>query len=223
MPEPAPVLALDGPGGSGKGTVGQRCATALGWHYLDSGAIYRALAYVVQRAGGDAADPQVVARQAAALRVEWRPDPPGPARSYINGEPADAQLRTEETGRLASQIAAEPAVRQALLHTQRRLRRAPGLVADGRDMGTVVFPDAGWKFFLTASPEERARRRHKQLKLKGFDVSLATLFEAIQERDTRDAQRAASPLKPADDAVVLDTSKMSIDEVVSRVLRSITT
>lgn len=217
-----PVLTLDGPSGSGKGTVGQICAQRLGWHYLDSGAIYRALAYVVRQTGTDAADVPAVVRRAAELDMECVPNPPESASVYVSGECVDDSLRTEEAGRLASELAALPSVREALLEAQRRLRRPPGLVADGRDMGTVVFPDARWKFFITASAEERARRRYKQLKLKGFDVSLATLFEAIQERDTRDARRAVSPLKPADDATVLDTSTMSIEEVVSRVLESLT-
>lgn len=216
--EAAPVITLDGPSGSGKGTVGQVVAQTLDWHYLDSGAIYRALAHVVQKTGTDPADVLAVARQAEQLTMECVPNPPESASIYVHGEQVDDSLRTEETGRLASELAAVPSVRAALLESQRRLRRAPGLVADGRDMGTVVFPDARWKFFLTASAEERARRRYKQLKLKGFDVNLAPLFEAIRERDTRDAQRTVSPLKPADDAIVLDTSTMSIDEVVSRVL-----
>lgn len=218
MNDAVPVVTLDGPSGSGKGTVGQIVAQKLGWHYLDSGAIYRALAHVVRKTGTDPGDLPAVVRQAEALRMECVPNPPESALIYVHGERADDNLRTEEAGRLASELAAVPSVRAALLQTQRRLRRAPGLVADGRDMGTVVFPDAHWKFFLTASAEERAKRRYKQLKLKGFDVNLAPLFEAIQERDTRDAQRAVSPLKPADDAIVLDTSTMSIDEVVSRVL-----
>jgi len=223
MNDTVPVLALDGPSGSGKGTVGQICARELGWHYLDSGAIYRALAHLVRQTGVDAGQVAAVVRLAEQMDLECVPNPPESARIYVNGERADEQLRTEEAGRLASELAAVPAVREALLHTQRRQRRAPGLVADGRDMGTVVFPDAEWKIFLTASAEERAKRRYKQLKLKGFDVSLAPLFEAIQERDTRDAQRAVSPLKPADDAIVLDTSTMSINEVVSRVLESVKT
>jgi cytidylate kinase len=221
--ETVPVLTLDGPSGSGKGTVGQICARRLGWHYLDSGAIYRALAYVVQREGIEPDDEAAVVERAERLQMECIPNPPESAAIRVDGENVDHRLRTEEAGRLASELAAVPAVRGALLQNQRGMRRPPGLVADGRDMGTVVFPDARWKFFLTASAEERAKRRYKQLKLKGFDVSLATLFEAIQERDTRDAQRSVSPLKPADDAIVLDTSEMSIDEVVSRVLGSMTT
>lgn len=223
MTNPVPVLALDGPSGSGKGTVGQICAQKLGWHYLDSGAIYRALAYVARRSGHAAADVEAVVRRARALQMECIPNPPESAVIYVDGDNVNDALRTEDAGRLASELASVPSVREALLEAQRRMRRPPGLVADGRDMGTVVFPDAQWKFFLTASAEVRAERRYKQLKLKGFDVSLAPLFEAIQERDTRDAQRPVSPLKPAGDAIVLDTSQMSVDEVVSRVLESVTT
>jgi len=219
----APVLALDGPSGSGKGTVGQLVAQSLGWHYLDSGAIYRALAFVVQQAGSDGNEVDAVVAQARDLQMECIPAPPESAVIHINGENVNDRLRTEEVGRLASELPAIGPVRQALLEAQRRTRQPPGLVADGRDMGTVVFPDAEWKVFLTASAEVRAERRYKQLKLKGFDVKFAPLFQAIQERDTRDAQRPVSPLKPADDAIVLDTSEMSIDEVVSRVLDLVTT
>ncbi|MBS1269422.1 MAG: Cytidylate kinase [Gammaproteobacteria bacterium] len=218
MNNPVPVLTLDGPSGSGKGAVGQLCAQKLGWHYLDSGAIYRALAYVVRQAGLDAGDVEAVVQRAEDLKMECLPNPPESAVIMVNGENVDDRVRNEEMGRLASRLASIPAVRAALLRVQRRARQAPGLVADGRDMGTVVFPDAHRKFFLTAGAGVRAERRYKQLKVKGFDGSLAALFEAIQERDTRDAQRAVSPLKPAEDATMLDTSDMSIDEVVSRVL-----
>lgn len=219
----APVLALDGPSGSGKGTIGQIVAQSLGWHYLDSGAIYRALAFVVHRAGLEETDVDAAVRCARELQMECIPAPPESAVIYVNGENVNDRLRTEEVGRLASELASVGPVRQALLAAQRRNRQPPGLVADGRDMGTVVFPDAEWKVFLTASAQTRAERRYKQLKLKGFNVKFAPLFEAIQERDTRDAQRPVSPLKPADDAMVLDTSEMSIDEVVSRVLDLVTT
>jgi len=219
----APVLVLDGPSGSGKGTVGQLVAQSLGWHYLDSGAIYRALAFVVHEAGLDEHDVAAAVRCARELRMECIPAPPDSAVIHVNGENVNDRLRTEEVGRLASELAAIGPVRQALLEAQRRTRQPPGLVADGRDMGTVVFPDAEWKVFLTASAEVRAERRYKQLKLKGFDVKFAPLFQAIQERDTRDAQRPVSPLKPADDAILLDTSEMAIDEVVSRVLDLVTT
>jgi len=223
MNDPAPVLALDGPSGSGKGTVGQICAQRLGWHYLDSGAIYRALAFVAHEAGLTENDVDGVIQCARDLQMECIPSPPDSAVIHVNGENVNDRLRTEEVGRLASELASIGRVRGALLEAQRRMRRPPGLVADGRDMGTVVFPDARWKFFLTASAEVRAERRYKQLKLKGFDVKFAGIFKAIQERDTRDAQRSVSPLKPADDAIVLDTSEMTIDEVVSRVLDQVTT
>lgn len=223
MSDPVPVLTLDGPSGSGKGTVGQICAQKLGWHYLDSGAIYRALAHLVRQAGLAQDEVAAIVLLARDLRLECVPNPPEPAVVHLNGERVDDLLRTEEVGSLASELAAIPSVREALLRAQRAMRKPPGLVADGRDMGTVVFRDARWKFFLSASAQVRAERRYKQLKVKGFDVSLAPLFEAIQERDARDARRAVSPLKPADDAVMLDTSEMSIDEVVSRVLDHVTT
>ena len=214
----APVLALDGPSGSGKGTVGQLCAGRLGWHYLDSGAIYRALAVSVARRGLDAVDTDGVLDLARALQVEFRPNPPESAEVVVDGRVLNAELRTEETGELASRLAAIPVIREALLALQRRCRREPGLVADGRDMGTVVFPNATLKIFLTASGEVRAKRRYNQLKLKGFDVNLAHLFRAIQDRDNRDSERNASPLVPAADAVTLDTSDLSIEEVTTRVL-----
>lgn len=213
-----PVLCLDGPSGSGKGTVGQICAQRLGWHYLDSGAIYRALAFSLREAGIDVTDIKSAVRQAAQLSILCLPDPDGAAKVTINGVDSGQELRTEEIGELASQLASEPRIRDAVLAAQRRARRPPGLVADGRDMGTIVFPDATLKIFLTAAPKVRAKRRYKQLKLKGFDVNLSHLFQAIQDRDARDAQRRASPLVPADDAVTLDTSDLEINEVVSRVL-----
>lgn len=212
------VLALDGPSGSGKGSVGQICAQKLGWHYLDSGSIYRALAYVVEQGGLSMENINEIVAQADALSMECIPNPPDSAIIRVNGTTVGENLRTEEMGELASQLARIPEVRAALLGTQRRARIPPGLVADGRDMGTVVFPDAICKVFLTASPKVRAQRRYNQLKVKGFDVNLAHLFETIQERDTRDAQRSVSPLQPADDAILLDTSEMNIEEVVSRVL-----
>ncbi len=218
MSSKVPVLCLDGPSGSGKGTVGQICAQRLGWQYLDSGAIYRALAFSLREAGIDVADINSAVQQAAQLQVACLPDPNGAAKISINGVDTGQELRTEEIGELASQLASEPRIRDAMLAVQRRARRPPGLVADGRDMGTTVFPDATLKIFLTATPKIRARRRYKQLKLKGFDVNLAHLFQVIQDRDARDAQRRASPLIPADDAVTLDTTDLEITEVVSRVL-----
>jgi cytidylate kinase len=213
-----PVLCLDGPSGSGKGTVGQICAQRLGWRYLDSGAIYRALAFSLREGGIDIADINSAVQQAAQLQVICLPDPDGAVKIVVNGTDTGQELRTEEIGELASQLASEPRIRDAVLAAQRRARRPPGLVADGRDMGTTVFPDATLKIFLTATPQVRAQRRYKQLKLKGFDVNLAHLFQVIQDRDARDARRRASPLIPADDAVTLDTSDLEITEVVSRVL-----
>jgi len=211
-----PVLAIDGPGGAGKGTVSQIVAARLGWHYLDSGAVYRVLAEASRRAGLSHDDPRLPAI-ARALDVEFVARPPAPPRVLLAGADVSDAIRSEACGNLASQIAARGDVREALLDLQRSLRRAPGLVADGRDMGTTVFPDAVTKIFLTASPEERARRRYKQLKDKDFDVNLPRLVAEIRERDQRDAQRAASPLRPAPDALTLDSTDLTIDEVVERI------
>lgn len=213
-----PVLALDGPSGSGKGTIGQLCARQLGWHFLDSGAVYRALACVVQENNININDIDGILHKARYMIFECRPAPPDAAEIWVDGRNVSDQLRGEETGRLASQLAANAEVRSRLLDLQRTARKPPGLVADGRDMGTVVFPDARLKIFLTASVEERAKRRYNQLKLKGFDVSLAALFQAIQERDTRDTERSVSPLTAAEDAVIIDSSNLGIEEVVTRVL-----
>ena len=212
-----PVLALDGPSGAGKGTVGQWCAHALGWHYLDSGAIYRALAWSAINASVESTDSQGLVELANTMHLECQVNLGDVARIIVNAVDATTELRTEETGELASKIASIPEVRAALLSLQRRSRKAPGLVADGRDMGTVVFPDAPFKVFLTASVEVRAKRRFDQLKSKGLDVNLARLYESIQARDVRDSNRQASPLKPAEDALLIDTSEMSIEEVVERI------
>ena len=214
----APVLTLDGPSGSGKGTIGQLCASHFDWHYLDSGAIYRSLAWAANEANLAVDDIEGLVEMAEQLKLVFHIRLHDVAEIEINGERVTEQLRTEETGELASQIAPIPAVRAALLSLQRRARKQPGLVADGRDMGTVVFPDAQFKVFLTASAEIRAKRRFDQLKSKGFDVNLARLLESIQARDVRDSSREVSPLKAADDALVLDTSELSIDEVVARIL-----
>lgn len=213
-----PVLALDGPSGSGKGTIGQLCALQFGWHYLDSGAIYRALAWATKQADIDPGDVESLLEIADELELICHVKPYDVAEIEVNGQRVTDELRTEETGEMASQIAPIPEVRSALLNLQRRSRKAPGLVADGRDMGTVVFPDAPYKVFLTASAEIRAKRRFDQLKSKGFDVNLARLLESIQARDVRDSSREASPLIAAKDALVLDTSELSIDEVVASIL-----
>lgn len=213
-----PVLALDGPSGSGKGTIGQLCAVEFGWHYLDSGAIYRGLAWAAKQANVSIDDVDGLVKLADELELVCHVRAGDVAQIEVNGEMVTDHLRTEETGEIASKIAPLEAVRASLLIMQRRSRKAPGLVADGRDMGTIVFPDAPFKVFLTASPEIRAQRRFDQLKSKGFDVNLARLLESIQARDVRDSSRQASPLKAADDALILDTSDLTIDEVVARIL-----
>lgn len=212
-----PVVAVDGPSGSGKGTVAQILAARLGWHYLDSGALYRVVGLAARRGGVDVADASRLAHLAQAIDIRFLPRAGTAPVVLLNGEDVGDVLRTEESGDAASQVAAVPAVRQALLHKQHALREPPGLVADGRDMGTAVFPDAIVKVFLTASPGVRAERRYKQLREKGFDVNLPRLLDEICSRDARDAARSASPLKPAADAHLLDTSDLSISEVVDRI------
>jgi len=212
----APVITLDGPGGAGKGTVGLMLARRLGWAFLDSGALYRVLALAASRAGLDERDPGAVCDLLATLDTDF--DASGAeARVRLNGEDVSRAIREESCGGLASRLAALPEVRAALLAAQRRWRRPPGLVADGRDMGTVVFPDALLKVFLTASPEVRAERRHKQLKDKGLSANLPRLIADTRERDRRDAGRAVAPLKPAPDARLLDSSRLTVEEVVALV------
>ncbi len=213
-----PVLALDGPGGSGKGTVGQMLAHRLGWHFLDSGALYRAVGAAAIRERISLDDRLALARLATSMDIHFVPRTDGGAAAVLlHGEEIGDQLRTEESGKLASIVAAIPEVRGALLQKQHSFRRSPGLVADGRDMGSTVFPDAILKVYLTASPEVRAERRYKQLIDKGFDVNLPRLLDEIRERDARDAGRAVSPLKPAEDACILDTSQLDISGVVEHV------
>jgi len=218
MGDSIPVLTLDGPSGSGKGTVARQVATALGWHLLDSGALYRLAGLAADRAGLPMTDEAAIATLAAALDIRFSTSEAGSEQIWLAGEEVSAALRTEETGRLASQVAVQPAVREALLQVQRGFRQPPGLVADGRDMGTHVFPDAPVKVFLTAAPEERARRRYKQLKDKGIGVNLAALSRDIAERDKRDSERSVAPLRPAEDAHVLDSSLLTIDEVTRTIL-----
>jgi len=218
-PEPAaPVLAIDGPSGSGKGTISRLVARRLGWHYLDSGALYRAVGLAAGWAGLDVSDASALVRCTFDTRVAFRDDPGAEPRVLVNGTDATDELRTESAGAAASAIAAIPEVRAALTDRQRAFRRPPGLVADGRDMGTVIFPDASTKVFLTASAEERARRRHKQLSDKGVSVTLDGLLREILARDARDASRSVAPLRPAEDAVRIDTTGLSIEAVVERVL-----
>jgi cytidylate kinase len=213
-----PVLTIDGPSGSGKGTVGQVIAQRLGWHFLDSGALYRALGVAALRAGTDFTDKTALARLAGKMDIRFVPRPHGDVVDVLlDGQEIGDRLRTEESGKRASILAAIPEVRHALLEKQHSFRSPPGLVADGRDMGSTVFTDALLKIYLIASPEVRAERRYKQLKDKGFDVNLRQLLDEIRERDARDAGREASPLKPASDACILDTSQLDISGVVERI------
>lgn len=216
----APVIAIDGPSGSGKGTVSRRIAARLGWHLLDSGALYRLVALAGQRAGLAPDDAAGHARVAAAMQVRFGEDAHGHERVLLGepGEDVSTAIRTEEAGQGASRVAVWPVVRDALLQRQRQFAQAPGLVADGRDMGTVVFPGARLKIFLTATPEERARRRHNQLKDKGSGASLAALSQEIAERDRRDSTRAVAPLVAAADAITVDSTSLSIGEVVDRIM-----
>ena len=200
----APVIAIDGPSASGKGAVAQRVAQALGFHVLESGALYRLVAL---------AGPQAPEQTAAAMPVEFRK-----GRIYLSGQDVTDKLRDEAIGVLASDIAQRPGVRKALLVRQQAFRRPPGLVAEGRDMGSVVFPDAALKVFLTATPAVRAQRRYKQLIDKGMDANLHALSRDLEQRDARDAARAVAPLAPAPDALPLDTSERSLDAVVDVIL-----
>ncbi|EWG99479.1 (d)CMP kinase [Halomonas sp. BC04] len=215
MRDKAAVLTVDGPGGAGKGTISRLIADRLGWHLLDSGALYRLTALAAMRRDVALDDEAALERVAATLDVVFLVE--GSAtRVMLEEDDVSRDIRTEPVGDAASRVAALPAVRQALLQRQRDFRQPPGLVADGRDMGTVVFPDAELKVFLTASPEERARRRHLQLQETGLDASLSSLLKEIQARDARDMQRSVAPLVPADDAIELDTTSLSIPEVVER-------
>jgi cytidylate kinase len=215
--ETVPVIAIDGPSGSGKGTVSRLLAERLGWHYLDSGSLYRVLALAACREGVELGEEKRLAALARRLKLSFEEDH-GELRVLLEDADATEDIRTEEAGEAASQVASLPLVRAALLERQRDFARSPGLVADGRDMGTVVFPAAGFKVFLTASPEERARRRHKQLKDKGISVSLPALAKEIAERDERDANRSVAPLRPARDARLLDSTGVTAEQVVEQIL-----
>lgn len=217
-----PVITIDGPSGSGKGTVAALLAAKLGWNFLDSGALYRLLAFAARNHGVDLTNEEALKLLAAHLDVQFGAAKSGHGMQIIlEGEDVTLAIRNEQVGAGASQVAALPVVREALLQRQKAFREPPGLVADGRDMGTVVFPDAPLKIFLTASAEERARRRFLQLKDKGDDVNLASLLDEIQARDERDTQRAVAPLKPAVDAIQLDSTELTIEQVLERILSEI--
>jgi len=213
-----PVITIDGPGGSGKGTISRLVAQQLGWQLLDSGALYRLLALAAKTHHIELTNDQALETLAAHLDVQFSGEKEDETRILLEGEDVSQVIRTEQCGSAASQVAALPRVREALLARQRAFRELPGLVADGRDMGTVIFPDAMVKIFLTASPESRAKRRYKQLKGKGISANLADLSRDIRDRDARDANRAVAPLKPADDAIILDSTQMDIDAVLKQVM-----
>jgi CMP/dCMP kinase len=212
----APVVAVDGPGGAGKGTLCRRLATQLGWHLLDSGALYRLVALAAADAGVPLEDETSLAAKARDLPARFSGE-----QVFLGERDVTEAIRDETCGERASRVAALPGVRTALVGLQRGFQRPPGLVADGRDMGTVIFPEAELKIFLTASAEERAMRRYKQLKEKGFDVNLARLSAEVAARDRRDAERAVAPLRPAPDACVIDSTELGIDEVVAVVLKEL--
>lgn len=213
MTAEAPVIAIDGPSASGKGTVAANVARALGFHYLDSGALYRLVALDALRSKTGFDDEAQLAQRARAMRIEFRD-----GKTWLDGRDVTAELRTEEASANASKVAAQPAVRKALFERQRAFRRLPGLVAEGRDMGSVVFPEAALKVFLTASMETRAERRHKQLIEKGMYAKMEDVVEELRRRDERDSSRPVAPLKHYPDAIFLDTSGLSVDEAVDRIL-----
>ena len=218
MPESVPVITIDGPSGAGKGTAARLVAEQLGWHLLDSGAIYRVLAVATQYHNLTIDDEEPLIPIAAHLDVQFEISKEGESKVILEGEDVTNSIRTEEIGAIASKVAAFPRVREALLRRQRAFKVSPGLVADGRDMGTVVFTSAPVKVFLTASAEERAERRFNQLKEKGFDVKIGRLLDDIRQRDERDENRKVAPLVPAEGALIVDSTELSIDEVVSKIL-----
>ena len=217
-----PVVTVDGPSGAGKGTLSSLLAKELQWHFLDSGAIYRVLAVAALHHDIPVDDEASIVPLATGLDVSFETDGKG-SRIILEGEDVTDDIRTEEVGAVASQVAALPRVREALLRRQRAFQQEPGLVADGRDMGTVVFPDAQVKLFLTASAEARAERRYSQLKDKGMDVNIARLLTDIKARDERDTQRAVAPLIPAEDAVIIDSTHLDITQVFEKAMEIVRT
>lgn len=216
-----PVITIDGASGTGKGTVSQILAKRLGWKFLDSGSLYRVLALAAHKHCVALDNEKALEVLAEHLDVQFIAQESTVSRVILEGEDVTDVIRTEKMGNAASQVAALPAVRASLLSRQRAFREAPGLVADGRDMGTVVFPDADLKIYLTASPEERALRRYNQLKARGISVTLSDLIQELRERDKRDQERTVAPLKPADDAICVDTDRLSIDQVVEQIVSEI--
>ena len=216
-----PVITIDGASGTGKGTVSQLVAARLGWKFLDSGVLYRVLALAAQKHSVALDNEKSLEVLAEHLDVQFIAKSPTSSQIILEGEEVNDIIRTETIGNAASVVAVLPAVRGALLSRQRAFRESPGLVADGRDMGTVVFPDAEFKFFLTASLEERSRRRFNQLKDQGINVNLGDLIEELNTRDKRDQERVVAPLKPADDAILIDTDSLTIDQVVAYILSEI--
>ncbi len=222
MSNKIPVITIDGPGGSGKGTIGLRLATQMGWHFLDSGCLYRVLALQCIKLQVSLDDEADITQIAKDLRVEFKPDEEGNSQKiFLDNYNVGNYIRSEKCASVASQISAFGKVRKALVARQRAFRQAPGLVTDGRDMGTVIFPNAEIKFYFQASAEERAKRRYKQLNDKGISVNLLQILIDIEKRDTRDKQRSVAPLKPADDAVLIDTTTLSVDAVFKQVLSEV--
>jgi cytidylate kinase len=215
---PAPVICLDGPSGAGKGTVGRMLAQRLGWHFLDSGALYRLVAVAAKKQGVDLDAAETLAGLAHRLDCAFGWDSRGREQIFLEGREVTAEVRAETTGAAASKVARQPAVRDALLARQRADRRSPGLVADGRDMGTVVFPDAPLKIFLTASAEERACRRHKQLMEHGISASITSLIQEIEDRDRQDRDRPVSPLVPDAEAQVVDSTGRSPEQLCEHII-----
>ncbi len=217
-----PVITIDGPSGTGKGTLATLLAKSLGWHLLDSGALYRAMAWAVLKQNIDYKDEKALSEMLEKSELELRETTPDdPPQIWSHGEDISEAIRLEEVGTMASKIAAIPAVRARLLHYQRKTRRHPGLIADGRDMGSVVFPDASLKFFLKADSEVRSNRRHNQLKQKGISVSLRDIRKDLVKRDDRDENREISPMKAMPDMILIDTSDLTIEQVFSRVMEEL--